>query len=466
MVIRCINCSEDIDKNEIDFSSNFKCHSCNFNYVSLYHIPLFIDNSDEYISKKILFWENSIRNLESRIINNGSIAFDEQNQFKRINASIAYQIKLLRELQDIFISQSSASCLLNNMGKDQNTGYGLSLEYLMRDWSMYPECEKEVGEIKKILFQEISSRIKKKNKVLVLGAGLGRLAVELLDIFDEVYAIDLAFEMPYLFYKLINEKKICFDYFTEKNVPDRNSRLSTVKINSNLIEAKSGHRPIGTNLSYYVADVTNLPFTNECFDAIVSCYFTDVLPINLILGELTRVLKEDGAYVHFGPLDYHFNDIKQMLTFEELISLFRKEGYKVIHSPSVLLEHISLPKRFDKKFYINKVFSAIKTKKSKEADLNIHSILNFSRSISFSLKGTLFNNQLQYSDAEIQTFDGKSYEGALGIFELLQKINGRKKLSQIFNELSETYNMDENTVKKTFNTLSVLVKNDVLKIIK
>ena len=63
--------------------------------------------------------------------------------------------------------------------------------------------------------------------------------------------------------------------------------------------------------------------------AVVSIYFTDVLPLSVLLKEVKRLLVPGGVFVHFGPLDYHFDDVDERWSVEEVREVFRREGFAI-----------------------------------------------------------------------------------------------------------------------------------------
>lgn len=63
MLIRCLKCKEPSNQ-DTNMPIN-TCPSCGFSTKSVYGIPLYVENLEDYVSKKILFCENSIRNLNN-----------------------------------------------------------------------------------------------------------------------------------------------------------------------------------------------------------------------------------------------------------------------------------------------------------------------------------------------------------------------------------------------------------------
>jgi len=458
MLFRCIQCFSEYDG--INKTGDYYCPSCGVQFKRIYNIPVFVTDPDDYVAKKILFCENSIRELEKDLLDDENIlATTNPERYERINNAALFQINTLKEIQNILLKDCSFPSVLKNIGKSQSLGYGVTFEYLIRDWSFLEECENEIAVIKQAVFSKIKG---KRKRALILGAGLGRIAIEMLDTFSEVYAIDLSIEMPFLFNKLITENDIRFNYFFKKNVVNDDSLFLDVHIESTYICQKlSDNRH--SIFQYLVADAANLPFTDGSFDAIISCYFTDVVPLNSIINELSRVLKTGGSFIHFGPLDFHFSDISQMLTLAEIADRFKEANYQVSISDPVLQEHIALPNKFNKKVYLNQLFLAIKLNNNGQKKISGKDVLRLNAPLSFSLSGVLSETGIvQYGNAELKIKGDKTYDGALGVFEVIKCFDGKKQLSQIIRELSAIYHIDKETKKKIMTILADLLATNVL----
>lgn len=453
MLFRCIECFEPI--HIIKETKQFSCPNCGHLVKSVYDVPLLVSDYSDYVSKKVLFCENSIRELERDLIAETA----GSDKYNAINESLLFQINTIKTLQAELLKDCAPADLVRNIGKSQELGYGITFEYLIRDWSLLPECEQEIAAIKDAIFSKIGKR---KKRALVLGAGLGRIAIEMFDKFDEIYAVDLALEMPFLLRKLILEQDVVFKYFLKKNVPDRESLFLDLKINSGAVQKKL-FTAGDSNFHYLVADAANLPFVDSGFDTIISCYFTDVVPLDGIIDELSRVLKPGGNFIHFGPLDFHFSDLSKQLTLSEIYKVFTNANFKVSASQPVLLEHVALPYRFNRKFYLNQLFSAVKQPKRLAKSLCKKDILKLTRPISFSISGILTQDgEMEYHNAEFKTGNQKAYEGAMGVFEVLKRLDGKKELAEIFKELSLNYDLDKATQQKILLILSNLVKDETL----
>jgi carnosine N-methyltransferase len=445
MKLRCISCNR-----TVSIEGAYVCPSCGYEFKQINTIPIFLKTAEEYLSNKVLSCENRIRELEEEIISGESMSLYDA-KFQRINKAIASQISIIRDLQNVLLQHCSTRSLLQNIGKVEKNGYGMTFEYLIRDWSLSAETEKEICTIKEAIFSKLPEA--GKDRVLVLGAGLGRITFELLAEYKEVYAIDLSIEMPYLLERLLAEGQIGFTYYCRKNVADQGSLCTAYTISSAHIAGKL-QLLNSDRLKYFVADVADLPFPNDHFDAIVSCYFTDVVPLHSMMAEIARVLKRGGVFIHFGPLDFHFPESRNFLTYEEVLAAFQQFGYEIRRFDPVLLEHVSLPNRFNKKLYDNQLFTARKGPTGRKRKLNKFSVLKMKSPVAFSLQGMLKQNgELEYRAAELTLDSGLLYEGALAVFEILRRLDGKKKLETIFSLVAAQYSLSRPVHKKIIQIL-------------
>ena len=144
-------------------------------------------------------------------------------------------------------------------------------------------------------------------------------------------------------------------------------------------------------------------------DIIISIYFTDVMPIENYINEIQRVLKKDGLFIHFGPLDYHFEKIEQRHSLQSLINIFKKNKFHLVNPVAYhYLEHISSETLY-KNGYKCIVFSCANKKTTIELDsiiitkypltiLNVEKIVEADQKIlSKSIK---FDNAEEYENAD------------------------------------------------------------------
>ena len=442
MVYKCLRCDKSLENRDCLFK---EC-VCGHKNIIVNNVPIVVDDYHNYISNKIVNYNNYINTLEKQ---KRTWLSENDNQLIEIDNKITMLNQFKRDL----LPYSTIENILNS-DLNSNLGYNLSYEYLIRDWSQTKSTEEEI----KIIFNSILGEISGCNdSVLVLGAGLARLAIEFKKVYKKVYAIDLSYEMPALL-EAISKNSIEFNYYLPKNYSDYDNTPLYVKIDKEFVRyAINNHSD--SMFEYFVCDVTKLPFASSSFQTIVSCYFTDVLPLKSYFYELDRVLQIGGSFIHFGPLDYHFDDVNSVLSVKELKGYFEKRGYEVELYPAIELEHIQIEIKGRKNVYTNWFFKA--TKKYEMNRLSYQSILSFDNKIEIYLKGSLINydDELDIQEVTLSSVGCKSYDCSIDTVHILQKINGVKTISEIFEELKEENHIIDNEVKlNTLNLLSDLTK--------
>jgi ubiquinone/menaquinone biosynthesis C-methylase UbiE len=94
----------------------------------------------------------------------------------------------------------------------------------------------------------------------------------------------------------------------------------------------------GTNVAYVIADARALPIPDASLGAVVSIFFTDVVPLSKLLPEVRRVLRPGGRFISVGPLCYHFTDKAEWLTQEETRFVFKNIHGMAFESGDTVLE--------------------------------------------------------------------------------------------------------------------------------
>lgn len=110
-------------------------------------------------------------------------------------------------------------------------------------------------------------------------------------------------------------------------------------------EAKKGHCP--DNLTFEVADATNLPYENDSFDAVIIANALHIIPSpEKALSEIDRVLRDDGLLIAPNFVNHKGGGISRLwsgilklagISFEhqwepeEYISFLETNGWEVIY---------------------------------------------------------------------------------------------------------------------------------------
>lgn len=197
--------------------------------------------------------------------------------------------------------------------------------FLRRDWSRHDECETEVQAILSSVSGEIQRYAPSSDCILVLGAGTGRFAYELSAACGDVVAIDRSVAMAAALAVLQRGRRTLYEIH-EKNVARTADQVRAYEV---VLPANRDVDGRPTHLTYVVADALAVPLLDHSVSAIVSIYFTDIVPIHLLLKEASRLLVPGGVFVHYGPLDYHFDAPEALLPADELADFISSQGYRI-----------------------------------------------------------------------------------------------------------------------------------------
>jgi carnosine N-methyltransferase len=71
--------------------------------------------------------------------------------------------------------------------------------------------------------------------------------------------------------------------------------------------------------------------------------------------ELKRLLSTDGIFIHFGPFNYHFKEITNMLSVEEVKQYFKLQGFELLTEDNIIAEHLSAEDGIKLNVFINQL---------------------------------------------------------------------------------------------------------------
>ena len=112
-------------------------------------------------------------------------------------------------------------------------------------------------------------------------------------------------------------------------------------------------------LEYVWADATELPLAESSFDAVWSIYFTDVIPLDVLFKKTRKILRENGYFIHIGPLQYHHSDMSQHLSQDDLVDEFARQNFEVVHASTDLSTQAPIENRLlSQHQYVNSLIVA------------------------------------------------------------------------------------------------------------
>ena len=323
-------------------------------FVEIDGVKIFIENINSYIAESYFLLYNHNKFNQYRL----QKYIDQEKRKEYFNILIEAYLCNYNNIREILSNIKNFSevdeilDVITNKGNVFNSTLKDYL-YLQRDWCYYSEGERQIESSVKTIKNSLPSGLK---NALFIGCGAGRLAVEFSDIFDKIYATDKSYSMIWHINKLLSEKR--FEFYTpqEKNVYS----LENVAQKHSAFIPEDLKNTIKEKVDFFVSDVLELPIEEESMDAIFSIYFTDVIALKLWFDQITGKLKEDGYFIHFGPLDYFFSDESEMLTAVEFKDFFEKNGYETIADQILETSHLNDSNSFSYKVYRNWLYVARK----------------------------------------------------------------------------------------------------------
>ncbi|TDL27902.1 N2227-domain-containing protein [Rickenella mellea] len=234
-----------------------------------------------------------------------------------------------------------------------------TLKQFVRDWSEEGKgerdsCYKPMIDALLDHFSGVSEEQRSNIRVLVPGAGLGRLAYEIAHLGFACQGNEFSHYMLLASYFIlnrtekINEHTIYPYVHSLSNMPDRSALLRPIM----LPDALPSDLPEGSDFSLVAGDFEEIYGAEEnndrdhesqvgMWDAVLTCFFVDTAK-NVInyLRVIHRILKPGGVWINLGPLLWHWennttNDPSIELDVEEVKTLCRKIGFQLSNERTI-----------------------------------------------------------------------------------------------------------------------------------
>ena len=436
------------------------CNHCQTTYPLLAgKTPVIMKSAEAALAKAYLGLEsylasqqNLIKRLQTAAINNPARASMMNNLIAGVTQNMAH----LSRIQVQAKAHISLEALAQNAQATADVGYSKHLGYLRRDWCWEEEAENELSVIHRLISQHAQNISAANKNALVLGAGTGRIAWEACHHFAQVYAVDTAMALVASYHQLLDEAI----QFYKVNVKEVfNSQDMAIPLKATLSAPGTTPMPFQDKLCYLMADALNCPLAPQSMDAIISVYFTDVLPLSQLLPEINRLLKPGGIFIHFGPLTYHFKAIEEMLTADEVLAAFQKAGYQVEASEKVLLTHLATQERMRSNLFNNWAFVVRKPLSlPKHQPVALHHILEIPTPIQYKLSGALGGDAAEEAQVVLVHPGGQQLQIARPLLEILDMIDGATTLGELIKEWSEGIAISIEVEAALLDTMDNLVK--------
>ncbi|CAN0907890.1 Carnosine N-methyltransferase [Linum grandiflorum] len=189
---------------------------------------------------------------------------------------------------------------------------------IVRDWAA--EGQKERDECYKPILEELDSQFPNRSKesapsCLVPGAGLGRLALEISRLGFASQGNEFSYYMMICSSFILNHAETVGEWtiypwiHSNCNSLSDKDQLRPVSI-PDIHPASAGITEGFSMCGGDFVEVYSDPSQEGCWDAVVTCFFIDTAH-NIVeyIETISKILKDGGVWINFGPLLYHFADM-------------------------------------------------------------------------------------------------------------------------------------------------------------
>ncbi|KAK4514658.1 NADPH-dependent 1-acyl dihydroxyacetone phosphate reductase [Mucor velutinosus] len=251
-----------------------------------------------------------------------------------------------------------------------------TLKQFVRDWSKEGEGERKVTydpvvqELNEI-YKDLPMHDRGAVRVLVPGAGLGRLAFDIAKAGFSCQGNEFSYYMLFASHFVLNRLKTENEYkiypfiHSNSNIKSDEKQLDPVMIPdvlpANLLDTVDFSMVAGDFIEVYSQENNK-----EAWDVVVTCFFMDTAKNILEYMEVIhKALKQNGTWINIGPLLYHFEDSSSgdasiELSLEQVKEVAKKMGFKFKKEYMVPTTYTSNPDGMLKYVYECAFWTAVK----------------------------------------------------------------------------------------------------------
>ena len=338
----CLECRQRLGALE-SVSGQLRCGNCGHSFLVLEdRIPILLKSPEKHLAASYLGLEAFVKEHEELIKKVQRAAEENPERVPRLNRVVdahAANNRYFRSIQDTirkYVSEEEIAKARED--GDLPTQYPIDngLSFFYRDWAWLPHTEQEVAATMGWLSEQIGRFASDLDTALVPGAGAGRIACEIAGKYDRCYALDDSFHLVSGFCSLLDSDLTIHGVNLWRNVVRSDDVVMVYRLSLN----PPGSRQVSSTLAsgkfcYFVGDALDVPLAETSVSAIICVYFIDMVPIRPFLREVKRLLKPGGLFLNFGPLRYLSKNINDMLSGEELLSLFQASGFDILADGTV-----------------------------------------------------------------------------------------------------------------------------------
>lgn len=304
---------------------DYECRGCQVHYPLLDGVPFLFaapratrGDWQARVHHELRRLEARADQLDAELADTGLLALTRE-RLTWVRDACRDQHNRLKELMASLLEDTDAAAretyiaLRTRLPSDQ--GLNTYYQNIHRDWAWETDENKIVFDILSAMLPE------NPGKVLVLGAGAGRLAYDLHQCTDAELTVALDFN-PLLI-----------------GIADRVSRGQEVDLWEFPIAPRSAKdqavlqrfdaEPCRPGLEFVLGDVLRAPFRQGSFDTVVTPWLVDILPVDFrdLAARVNHLLAKGGRWMNFGSLAFDAPEEHQRYTLEECAALLQQSGF-------------------------------------------------------------------------------------------------------------------------------------------
>ncbi len=158
-------------------------------------------------------------------------------------------------------------------------------------------------------------------RILVLGAGAGRLAYDLHQRRDSGETVALDFN-PLL---VLTAHAVTYG----ERIKLWEFPIAPRRLADSAIARELSAQPPRPGLSFLLADALRPPFLPASFDAVITPWLVDILPVDFarLASSINNLLKKNGRWINFGSLAFAHARAAQCYSLEETLDVVEANGF-------------------------------------------------------------------------------------------------------------------------------------------
>lgn len=263
------------------------------------------------------FHRNSSQSIETELNVNKSLSEITRRRLeflkKAHNANYLVLSQLLQSLQ-------VASAATFDVGIPSHQTLHLYRKNIFRDWGWVTNENRQAIE----LITEVVGVNWTPSRTCVLGGGASRLAMDMHKEFRLPMTVCLDFNPLLLI--------VASEMLKGNSVKLWDFNVAPVELETVAKEYElKSHLGVLENFHLVCADITELPFKDHQFSAVMTPWLIDILPFSfkLLAQRVNQQLEIGGQWVNFGPLGFSHRQESQNLTREEIVEHLALCGFEV-----------------------------------------------------------------------------------------------------------------------------------------